>query len=249
MQKNRIPAAQIGQFTSWELPEVKDGQIVAVEKLRQRNSRGELVDVDKDEVIYSSMTAGQLEEISQQAYEEVREQASAEGFAAGREQGYQEGLQQAQAEIHRQVQALQQTLSQLIAQLNQQDDDIEQALVNTVICIAKAVIQRELQQGNSEIGKIVQQAVAMLPFTPERITVFLSEQDHGLLTANQELPEGWQIQKDPSLKPGGCRVVSRDSVVDYTLEEQFQQVINTLVADRYAELAASGKDQPDSRDD
>ena len=244
MQKNRIPADQSRSYTAWELPEVKDGQIVAVEKLRQRNARGQLVNVDKNEVIYSTLTAGQLEEITNQAYEDVREQAFAEGLAAGRQQGYQEGLTQGQDVIARQASALQETIGKVMAHLAQQDNEIEQALVNLATCVAGAVLRRELALGSSEILAVVHEAVAMLPFSSDRITVFLAEQDLQFLQQQEDLPPQWRLQKDPSLTPGGCRIVTRDSVVDFTLEEQFQQAVNALVADRFAALAASAGTAP-----
>ena len=56
----RIPADKTTSFASWDMPEVKEGQIVQVEKIKQRGPRGELINVGKEEIIYNSLTAAQL---------------------------------------------------------------------------------------------------------------------------------------------------------------------------------------------
>lgn len=243
---SRIPADQSSSFAAWSIPEVKDGQIVQTEKLQQRGPRGELVNVEKNEVIYNSITAAQLEEISNQAYEEIREQAREDGIREGREAGYQAGMEAAQQAIDQQTQRLSAAIDQLSHYLAGQDDEVEQALVNVATCIASAVIRRELTLDGSQIQQIIQEAIATLPMEASNLTVHLSEQDYQLMTSQADKPAHWQLKIDPSLSSGGCRVTTTHSVVDYTLEEQFQQTVNTLVESRFAELAAQAKQRADA---
>lgn len=234
---SRIPADRTAEFTSWFMPEVKEGQIVHAEKLQQRGPRGELVNVDKDEVIYSSITAGQLEEISNQAYEELREQAYQDGL----KEGHAAGMEAASQQLQQQAELLQSTIQQFHQYLGGQDDEVEQAMINIVTCVANAVIRREISIDSSHIHQVIKDAIAVLPKDAGNITIFLSEQDYQLLKSHADLPENWQIQCDVSLSAGGCRVKTKYSSVDFTLEEQFQETINSLVEKRFAELAQQSK--------
>ncbi|MGK0500567.1 MAG: flagellar assembly protein FliH [Oceanicoccus sp.] len=236
----RIPADQSQQFSSWDLPEVKQGQIIQVEKLKQRGPRGELINVAKDAVIYNSLTAAQLEDIANQAYEDVHEQAYQDGLKQGHTDGYQAGLEAGQQVIAQQTQSLSATIDNLLLYLAGQDDQVEQALVNVATCIASAVLRRELTLDASHMQQIVSEAIAALPFNASNITVHLNVEDHQFLTKQGECPDHWQLQIDRTLAAGGCRVQTENSVVDFTLEEQFQQTVNSLVERRFAELAAPG---------
>jgi flagellar assembly protein FliH len=229
------------------MPEVRDGQIIQVEKLQQRGPRGELVNLEKDTVVYNSMTAGQLEEISNQAYEEVREQAYQDGLKQGHDEGYQAGLDAASHTLKQQAESLQATINQLHHYLGGQDDEVEQALVNVATCVASAVLRRELSIDSSQIRAVVNEAIASLPMDASNITIFLGEADYCLLKEHADIPDNWQLQQDSKLTAGGCRVTSRHSVVDYTLEEQFQQSINSLVEQRFAVLAQQAKQRSEQQ--
>ncbi len=140
MASNRIPADKSATYAAWDIPEVKKGQVVQAEKLRQRGPRGELLDVDSEEVVYNSITAAQLEEISAAAYEDVREQAYQEGFEQGRAEGYRAGQEAGAGETRQQAQGLREVIDQLMHYLNGQDDEVEQALVNLATCVASAIL-------------------------------------------------------------------------------------------------------------
>lgn len=238
MQGSRIPADKSSPFESWDMPEVKDGQIVHAEKLRQRGPRGELINVDKNDVVYGSLTAGQLEEITLQAYNDVREHAHKEGFQQGHSEGYQAGLEEGSVAVKQQVESLHQTVKSMMDHLAGQEDEVEQSLVNLATLISRAVVRRELILDSSQIKQVIQQAIAALPLNAANLTVFLSEQDFDHLARHAEVPVAWQLQLDKGIAPGGCRIETLHTVVDFTLEEQFQQLVNDLVEQRYSELAA-----------
>lgn len=243
MQGSRIPANKSGSFLSWDAPEIQDGQIIHAEKLQNRGPRGQLVNVGKEEVIYQSLTAGQLEEISNQAYEDVREQAYKDGLKQGRDEGYQAGLDAAQQDIKNQAENLAKTIDKLLSYLAGQDDEVEQALVNIATCVASAVVRRELTIDGGQIRQVVAQAIAALPMNAANINVHLNEQDYQLLKSQSDIPDSWQLHIDRTLSAGGCRIRSQHSAVDFTLEEQFQQTVNALVEDRFAELARQDKER------
>ena len=244
MSSNRIPADKSSVFSSWDIPEVKRGQIIQAEKLRQRGPRGELLALQGEEVVYSSITAAQLEEISLAAYEDVRQQAYEEGLKQGQAEGYQTGLKAGEEEIQQQSRGLREVIANLTTYLNGQDDEVEQALVNLATCIASSILRRELSIDSGQVLAIVHEAVHSLPIKASNITVHLSEQDFQLLKQLDDVPEQWKLQIDRTLTSGGCRVTTDQSVVDYTLEDQFQQTVNTIVEQRFAHLVGKASTTP-----
>ena len=233
---SRIPADQSAAFTCWDMPEIKDGQVINVEKLQQRGPRGELIDVDKNEVIYSAITAAQLEQISNEAYEDIRQQAYQDGLKQGQEEGYKAGVEAGQLLIQQQSTALQEAVAQVFEYLAGEDDEVEKALVSIITSISRSILRRELSLDSSQIRLVISEAMASLPSNSSNITIYLSQQDHQLLTALGDIPAQWQLQIDPALSAGGCRVSNQFSVVDYTLEQQFQQLVDKLVAKRFDQL-------------
>lgn len=237
MTSSRIPAEKSVTFAAWDIPEVKKGQVIQTEKLRQRGPRGELLGLDKEEVVYSSITAGQLEEITQSAYEDVREQAYREGLRQGHDEGYQAGLKLAESEISRQLQSLQNIVAESMRFLADQDDHVEQALVNLAVEVASALLRRELTIDSSQVLEVVQEAVRALPANAGNITIKLSEQDYQQLNGCEEIEAHWRLQVDPALAPGGCLIVTDQGVVDFTMEQQFQQLVRNMVDQRFASLS------------
>lgn len=246
MSSNRIPADKSSTYAAWDIPEVKKGQVVQAEKLRHRGPRGELVELSGDEIVYSSITAAQLEEISQAAYEEIREQARHDGFQQGRDEGYQAGLQAAQDELRRQIGGVQEIAAELMRFLSDQDDAVEQALVNLSICVASAILRRELTIDSRQVVEVVHEALKALPVNAGNIIVHVGEQDYELLRESDAIPAQCEVKVDPTLTPGGCRVTTNQSVVDYTLEDQFQQMVNGLVEQRFASLGGRSATSLDS---
>jgi flagellar assembly protein FliH len=238
---NRIPADKSQAFSAWLAPEVKDGQIIQAEKLKERGPRGEIINVDKNAVVYNKMTAGQLEKITTQAYDEIHQQAYKKGFEQGQKDGQKKGVDASKKLLTQQTEALKQVSATLLHLVAGQENAIEQALMNTAISIAGSILRRELQLDSSHIKAIVAEAVAKLPLDAENITVFLSEDDCALLRDNSEIPPQWQLRVDRALSSGGCRISTRQSVVEFSLQQQFDQTIDDLVEQRFAALAVDNQ--------
>jgi flagellar assembly protein FliH len=233
---NRIPAAKVRGLTAWALPEVKHGQIIQVEKTRHRDATGRMVSEDKNAVVYQQMTAGQLDELSDQLFQEVEAQAKEAGYKAGHQQGYQEGMAAAQHVVQQQAHALSQVVAALHDVLQRQDNETEQVLANLAISVAGSVLQRELTIDSSQVVAVVHDCLRALPADDAAPTIFLSQQDCQLLREYSDYPADWKLQTDSSLTPGGCRVQRGASLVEHTLEEQFKQTVDAVVAPRFEAL-------------
>lgn len=235
----RIPANQVSGIKAWHLPEVKDGQVIAVEKKRRRDVAGQLIPGNRNDIVYQQVTAGQLEDINQQIYTEVHQKAKQQGYKDGQQAGYQAGLEQGQQLIQQTVGNLNGIIASLNDLLQSQDDQTEQALVNLAVTIAGSILERELSIDSSQVLNIVKQCVDCLPLNASTIHISLSQSDFDLLSQHSDVLPNWSLEVDSTLTSGGCRASSDYSLIEHTLEEQFQQTVNSLVESRFAELSSA----------
>lgn len=235
--RSRIPKEQLTAYERWELPLL--------------DARGNEVPRE-EELDVKPLTAAELQDIQQQAEAEGHgvglEKGHEEGFAKGHEEGFAQGLtagtekgreqgerasrehseQQARA-LEKRLDAL---MESLVLPIRQQQEDLEKALVQLATAVAKAVIQRELAQDSSHIFHVVRQAMAALPSTTETVKISVNPQDIEPLNASlARLDVVTKLVEDAAVSPGGCRLETRYSLVDFTAEKRFQQVVHALVND------------------
>ncbi|MCR8921656.1 FliH/SctL family protein [Dasania sp. GY-MA-18] len=235
---DRIPAVQSLSFPRWELPEVNEGQIVQAEKTRRDIARGEAPSIDKNLVVYSKLTVGQIEEISQRIKQDVQQQAYQEGLQQGLDKGYRAGLQKGQKQIQQHLERLQSITAQLNDALQAQDNELEQVLVDLATGVAESILQRELSLDASHIQRVIHDAIAAIDAQAQKVDIYLNPQDYKFVTDMGQVEPQWQLHADASVSAGGCRVSNQYSVADYSTEQQFQQTVRQLVDSRYAELAS-----------
>jgi len=233
--RSRIPKEQLTAYERWELP-LLDAYGNEVPREEERDIK--------------PLTAAELQDIHQQAQVEGHgaglEKGHQEGFAKGREEGFAQGVKAGTVDGHKQgeragrehskqqMQALEKRLDSvmesLVFPIRQQQNDLEEALVQLATAVAKAVVQRELFQDSSHILQVVRRAMAALPATTETVRISANPQDIEALQASlARLGAPTKLVEDATVSPGGCRVETRYSLVDFTVEKRFQQVVHALV--------------------
>jgi flagellar biosynthesis/type III secretory pathway protein FliH len=113
--------------------------------------------------------------------------------------------------------------------LRTQEQELEEALFSMVVTLTQSVLQRELKSDPQDILNTVHVALGALPMGASNIRVQLSEQDATALKDNGMIGEGWQIIPDKTLKPGDVRVQTLQSIVEFTVQERFQQCIEQML--------------------
>jgi flagellar assembly protein FliH len=227
----RIPAEKTRGFTAWAPPPLQHGNIVDVVRQdhRERGGSGELIDLSKEAVLYNSLTAGQLHDITEKAYDEGRQRGYEQGMQEGKSAGYRKGMEQGLAEGERHVRdqltQLRSALEKLLQPYQDQQIAIENALYQLATDMARSIVGRELLLDSSVIEQVVRDAVAALPVGHKRLRVHLHPQDLQLLQEKNPLPEEWQLWEDATLTPGGCRVTTEHSHIDFSVEERFAQLL------------------------
>lgn len=174
-----------------------------------------------------------------------------EGRKAGYEEGYQQGLEAGQAEglaqgeqqsqeridqaLQGQLQTLNALMTHLTHALNEQDYQLEQALLQLIQTVSREVVGRDLSLDSSHIMQLIRQALGALPVTREHVRIYVSQQDVELvMKAAEQGGENWRVIASNAIEPGGCRVETDHSLVDFTVAERFQQAISHVIDGRAA---------------
>ncbi len=179
------------------------------------------------------LTAGDLEQLQQQAYDEAYAEAWQKGLTEGREQG----LADAADEVGRQRQLLADTLSHLAAPLDELDEALEAQLARMVTVMVGRLFRRQLTLDPESIVGLVRDAVSLLPISARQIEVHLHPDDAERLDAifatedGDEDSQRWKVIRDASLTRGGCRIKSESSHIDARVESRIDAMINALMGD------------------
>lgn len=196
----------------------------------------------EEEVVVKPLTAEDIEQIRQAAFDEGLSQGKEEGFgqgySEGREQGYQDGMQQGQAEgkklglaegeqlIRDQLAQLQALIGQLQQPLLKIDHAVEQSLLHLCVQMAQAVVGVEVQTNPQCILNTLREAVDALPYQADKLIIKLHPDDVAIIQqhySSTEIAERmWQLRSEPMLQRGDCRVESTESSVDRTLKTRLQ---------------------------
>lgn len=217
---------------------------------------------NEEEVVIKPLTAEDIEQIRQAAFDEGMSQGKEEGFShgysEGREQGYQDGLQQGQAEgkklgvaegeqlIREQLAQLQTLIEQLQHPLLKIDTEVEHSLLQLSLQMAQAVIGVEVQTNPQCILNTLREAVDALPYQADKLIIKLHPDDvamiHQHYSAEDIAERLWQIRAEPSLQRGDCRVESTESSVDRTLKTRLQSSLEHFLQESVIKPVQAAED-------
>ena len=218
-----IRARDVGGFDIWSLPSF-DPHMPEPEPELVEELPAEMEEVPLEEV--QPLTLEELESIRQEAYNE--------GFAAGEKDGFRSTTlkvrQEAEAALIVKLASLERLMGSLFEPIAEQDSQIEKAMVGLVEHIARQVIQRELVLDSSQIESVMREALKLLPLGVGNVRLHINPQDFEQVKALRERhEETWRIVEDATLQPGGCRVETEYSRIDATVETRISQIMAQLL--------------------
>jgi flagellar assembly protein FliH len=233
----RIPADRQTAYERWEMPVIGEA--------------GQMADRRAPVAPLKPPTAADLEAIREAAYQEGLEQGFEEGrkkgyesgFKGGYEKGKQQGLTdgtasgrtEIMAALSKQIESgfqridqVTQLLSDPVAELA---DEIEQASVDMIIAISRCVVSRELMLDSSHIADIVRQALVQMPESDRPLSIALNPGDLEFLETHARPRPSWfqYCVMDEAMAPGGCRLDNRLTLVDFTADKRFMQVVSDML--------------------
>jgi flagellar assembly protein FliH len=118
---------------------------------------------------------------------------------------------------------------------------VETALLNLACALSRAIVYRELSIDSTQITRVVTAALDTLPSAAEQVSIHVNPADlEWTRQAAQRINPDSQVVPDDTVMPGGCRVDSRHSLVDFTVEKRFQKTIQQML-DRQLARAEGGE--------
>ena len=173
-------------------------------------------------------TAGQMQMLQKEAYNEAFEQGREEGL----KNGYEEGLQQAQTKLNAQIVTFQNLMLQLAAPLAALDDELEKNIVALTTQIARHLVRREMKLEPGEIVAVVREAVNILPVSALKPKIFLNPADANVVRSALNLGNdetSWSIEEDPTMTRGDCRVETESSHIDASVDARLSAISARLL--------------------
>lgn len=253
-RRERIPAEEVPDPKRWKLPYWTEPQhVIHVDEEEEEDDSDVLV--EEEEIEVEPLTADQLEAIRQEAYNEGLEQGliegrqkgekqghdagHAEGLVSGKEEGkklgYDEGLAKGEkaalaegedksAQLTSRIQS---NMRHIEKAINEQRSSLEKILPDLVISLSEAVVSEELSQGSEHIVNLVHQALDALPTDTKGLTIECNSLDLPYLEAAQDNSDfEAKFKTSEGIQPGGCKVKSQFSSIDFTLSERWQSLVS-----------------------
>lgn len=168
-------------------------------------------------------TAGRLEALQKEAYDEAWQKGHADGVAAG-----ETAVQERAGRFDQLLQALARPFDEL-------DESVEQQLVELAMTVAKQLFRREIRIEPTHVIGVVREAIRLLPIASRNVQVHLHPEDATLVREALAPAEGelaWSIVEDPLITRGGCQITTENSQVDATAESRLQAVISAVAGDQ-----------------
>lgn len=238
---NRIPKEQLTAYERWELPLLDErGNEIAREEERDVKpltaaDLGEIRTAAREDGYNEGREAGYQAGLAE-GRAEGHEEGKQAGLAEGREQGEKQGYDDTRKEIDAKLDRLEHLMGELLLPIRRHEDEVETALVNLTTVLARAVVFRELSLDSSQIKSVVRRALAALPSTADNLRIHIHPDDETFVReVTERLESSTSIIADDAILPGGCKVETRHSLVDFTVEKRFQRAVQTMLAEQSSE--------------
>lgn len=167
-------------------------------------------------------TAGRLEALQKEAYDEAFKKGHADGLAAGQE------ATKARAD------RLDQLLRALARPFDELDETVEKQLVELAMTVVRQLFRREIRLEPAHIIGVVREAIQLLPVASRNVKIHMHPEDAALVHEALSPADGehaWDIVEDPLMARGGCNVTTDNSQIDATAESRLQAVISAVAGD------------------
>lgn len=204
--------------------------------------------VEEEEI--KPLTAEEIEQIRQDAYDEGFAQGKTDGFVKGEEeglqqghekgleqgheQGYQAGLQQGQHEVNNLISRWNQLTHQLYHPIEKVDKVVEKQLLNLAVTLAESVIRQESKSNADVLLNVLHEAVSSLPFNTEYAEIHMHPDDIALLREVYDdealIEQKWILKEEPGYQLGDVIVMTPNSLIDRTVKQRMRQTIDKFVA-------------------
>ncbi len=203
----------------------------------------------QEEVEPQPLTAEEIEEIRQAAYDEGFNQGKEEGFAKGYEEGkasgfdegkqsgFEAGHKEGFAQGEEQVAELTAQWQKLIEHLHQPmaivDKNVEQQLFELTAQLTEAIVRHEATINSDILMSAISDAIKALPAQEAQTQIYLHPDDIKRVEeafGEQHIQEsGWRLLPAPQLEIGGCQVENSTSNIDMRIKSRIKEVLEPFL--------------------
>jgi flagellar assembly protein FliH len=164
--------------------------------------------------------------LTARAIDDTASLAREEGFAQGRREGFEQGG----VEIQAAVQRIRSILDQLTQPLVAADVEVEKQMVALCLQIGAQLAMRELKADPQTVATLVRESIKLVSPQSRDVRVRLHPEDLAAIQPLLELDgnRSWQLQADPKLARGDCRVNTETAEVDARLDSRVAEIARSL---------------------
>jgi flagellar assembly protein FliH len=224
-------------YTRWQaddfgvspaLPEAVGAETVVsgLEQGAPDTSEGVLVDQVK------LPTAEDLERMHEDARQGGYQAGHDEGYRVGHEAGYTEGRKIGLANAEAYVTELRSLCQGLAEALQAFDQDMAESVLACALEVAGQLTRAVIHVKPEEVLlPVIRAALAALPLHHGPVTLLVAPSEATVAREHLEQQfsqDGWRIQEDTDIAPGGCRLRTDSSEVDATLETRWRRVLEAI---------------------
>jgi flagellar assembly protein FliH len=258
-----LPPEQLTAYERWELPAMDETQKQPRDYAIPQSATPPRPKAEVQKQV-KPPTAAELESIRDAAYKEGLDQGRHDGLKSGRDEGMALGLEEGRKKglvegqkkgqeqavkthsdkITRHLQHLESMVNAMVRPLEEQRQAMEDALLQLVLAVARAVVCRELSVPSEQILAVIRGAVSALPEAESAIRISVHPDDLAFIQGQPgSVEKNWKLLPDPKLTVGSCRVETNHTLIDFTREKRFQQIVDQLLAHQSDPEAAAVNQQ------
>lgn len=249
---DKLKSNKTDQVNTWSVPDVQsdldetEQQTNALGKSRNwRYEPPEETNVTEP----VPLTAQDIEEIRQAAFDEGFTQGKEEGYATGFEEGkvsghqeglitgHEEGVSQGLAEgketSEQQIAAMKTLIAQLHQPLLNVEKNVEAQLLQLVVQLTQAVTKHEAKTNPDILLSAIAEGIKALPGQESQTQILLNPQDIKLVEqqfgATHIQEQGWRLLAAPQLSPGSCQIENSTSNIDLSVKSRLNEVLESFL--------------------
>lgn len=243
---------------AWELPDITDAAPVQEQRrnalnmpLRWKYEPPE-ADTSAESEEHDSaqpLTAEALDAIREAARLEGLEEGRAEGLQRGQEEGFEAGFKEgmasgleagekkAQAAAEEKKRELSTQWEAMIEGLRHPLLQVEQAVENQLVHMAKAlataICWQEARVNDEIVREALKRSLNDLGMTSQKVEIYVHPEDFARVDERWDekvrADKGWFLYADESVSQGGCRIQTPIVDIDATMETRMQEVFESLL--------------------
>lgn len=241
------------EIEDWYLPEFENTQAAALNTnalgMKHDWYEGKLSHEEVEDITPQPMTAEELDEIRQAAYDDGFAEGKAQGYQDGLASGTAEGLSQGETEGHAQglaqglaegqhqvldkSAAWEQLQMQMHAPLAAVNSEVENELIRVATGLAEELIKTEITFNHDILLQTLKLALAALPVLEQKITITLHPADLAVINEYYAAEEcekrGWVLISEPMMKQGDLVINNEVSSVELLMEQRIKQMMRQFL--------------------